>query len=102
MLYPEIHFKYCIHLSIWHEQGAAPEILLNTPSDFFQKIVSKLRECADICYERSKEIPCITSPSKPEGSMFAMVKTKSSAQLVSLAKNLLYSPSMGLCISDKA
>lgn len=55
-------------------QGAAPEILLNTPGDFFERIISTLRECADICYERSKEIPCITSPSKPEGSMFAMIK----------------------------
>ncbi|XP_057792499.1 tyrosine aminotransferase-like [Salvia miltiorrhiza] len=55
-------------------QGAVPQILENTPSDFFQKIVSTLRETADICYERSKEIPCITCPSRPEGSMFAMVK----------------------------
>ncbi|KAH6788905.1 Tyrosine transaminase family protein [Perilla frutescens var. frutescens] len=55
-------------------QGAAPQILENTPSDFFQKIISTLRECADISYEQSKEIPCITCPSKPEGSMFAMIK----------------------------
>ncbi|KAH6788908.1 Tyrosine transaminase family protein [Perilla frutescens var. frutescens] len=54
-------------------QGAVGEILQNTPSDFFEKIVSRLRECADICYERSKDIPCITCPTKPQGSMFAMV-----------------------------
>ncbi|XP_042007912.1 nicotianamine aminotransferase 1-like [Salvia splendens] len=55
-------------------QGAVPQILENTPPDFFQKIVSTLKETADICYERSKEIPCITCPSKPEGSMFVMMK----------------------------
>ncbi|KAH6833910.1 Tyrosine transaminase family protein [Perilla frutescens var. hirtella] len=54
-------------------QGAVGEILENTPSDFFEKIVSTLRECADICYEGSKDIPCITCPTKPQGSMFAMV-----------------------------
>ncbi|MGI4297506.1 aminotransferase class I/II-fold pyridoxal phosphate-dependent enzyme, partial [Klebsiella pneumoniae] len=36
--------------------------------------VNILREVADICYDRIKEIPCITCPSKPEGSMFVMVK----------------------------
>ncbi|KAK6134917.1 hypothetical protein DH2020_031337 [Rehmannia glutinosa] len=55
-------------------QGAVPQILENTPSDFFLKIVNTLRESAEICYNRSKEIPCITCPSKPEGSMFVMVK----------------------------
>ncbi|KAK6157174.1 hypothetical protein DH2020_011422 [Rehmannia glutinosa] len=54
--------------------GAVPQILENTPSDFFLKIVNTLRESADICYNRSNEIPCITCPSKPEGSMFVMVK----------------------------
>lgn len=55
-------------------QGAVPQILENTPIDFFGKVVTTLKECADICYERSKEIPCITCPSKPQGSMFAMIK----------------------------
>lgn len=55
-------------------QGAVPHIIENTPSDFFQQIVSTLKETAGICYKRSQEIPCITCPSKPEGSMFAMVK----------------------------
>ncbi|KAH9792308.1 Aminotran 1 2 domain-containing protein [Citrus sinensis] len=31
-------------------------------------------QTADICYDRLKEIPCITCPKKPEGSMFVMVK----------------------------
>ncbi|XP_073026697.1 tyrosine aminotransferase-like isoform X1 [Primulina eburnea] len=55
-------------------QGALSEILENTPSDFFEKIIVVLRECANIVYDRIKEIPCLTCPSKPEGSMFVMVK----------------------------
>ncbi|XP_051152264.1 tyrosine aminotransferase-like [Andrographis paniculata] len=55
-------------------QGALPQILENTPNDFFEGIKSTLKECSNILYDRCKEIPCITCPSKPEGSMFAMVK----------------------------
>ncbi|XP_051152266.1 tyrosine aminotransferase-like [Andrographis paniculata] len=55
-------------------QGALPQILENTPNDFFDKIKSTLKECSNILYDRCKEIPCITCPSKPEGSMFGMVK----------------------------
>ncbi|GFS41301.1 tyrosine transaminase family protein [Actinidia rufa] len=55
-------------------QGALPQILGKTGDDFFSKIVNILREVADICYDRIEEIPCITCPSKPEGSMFVMVK----------------------------
>ncbi|KAA8540154.1 hypothetical protein F0562_026846 [Nyssa sinensis] len=54
--------------------GAVPQILEKTNKDFFLKIVNILREAADICYDRIKEIPYITCPSKPEGSMFVMVK----------------------------
>ncbi|KAL3821451.1 hypothetical protein ACJIZ3_007356 [Penstemon smallii] len=55
-------------------QGAVEQIFENTPSDFFDKIVNTLRESAEICYDRVQEIPCLTCPSKPEGSMFVMVK----------------------------
>ncbi|PSS16423.1 Tyrosine aminotransferase [Actinidia chinensis var. chinensis] len=55
-------------------QGALPQILGKTGDDFFSKIVNILREVADICYDRIEEIPCITCPSKPEGSLFVMVK----------------------------
>lgn len=55
-------------------QGAIPQIIQNTKDDFFFKIVNMLRETADICYDRIKDIPCITCPSKPQGSMFVMVK----------------------------
>ncbi|CAL5342658.1 unnamed protein product [Camellia sinensis] len=55
-------------------QGALPQILEKTRGDFFSKIVNLLREAADVCYNRLREIPCITCPSKPEGSMFVMAK----------------------------
>ncbi|GAA0165165.1 transaminase [Lithospermum erythrorhizon] len=55
-------------------QAAVPQIIENTKEDFFSNIVDILREAADICYNRLKDIPCISCPSKPEGSMFVMVK----------------------------
>ncbi|XP_057953145.1 nicotianamine aminotransferase 1-like [Malania oleifera] len=55
-------------------QGAVPQILEMTQEDFFSKIIALLREDSDICYDRIQEIPCITCPHKPEGSMFVMVK----------------------------
>ncbi|KAK3043394.1 hypothetical protein RJ639_002696 [Escallonia herrerae] len=55
-------------------QGAIPQILGKTKEDFFSKIVNILKEAAEICYDGINDIPCITCPSKPEGSMFVMVK----------------------------
>ncbi|KAK6241717.1 Aminotransferase [Theobroma cacao] len=55
-------------------QGAIPQILEKTKDDFFAKILKICSQAADICYDRLKEIPCITCPHKPEGSMFVMVK----------------------------
>ncbi|XP_021295337.1 tyrosine aminotransferase-like [Herrania umbratica] len=55
-------------------QGAIPQLIENTKEDFFSKIICILREAADISYNIIKEIPCITCPKKPEGSMFVMVK----------------------------
>ncbi|KAL5793733.1 hypothetical protein ACOSP7_002327 [Xanthoceras sorbifolium] len=55
-------------------QGALPQILEKTKEDFYSKIIDILREAADICYDKMKEIPCITCPNKPEGGMFVMVK----------------------------
>ncbi|GMY24788.1 probable aminotransferase TAT2 isoform X1 [Fagus crenata] len=54
-------------------QGAIAQILENTKDDFFSKILNIIREAADICYDRIKEIPCLTCPYKPEGSMSVMV-----------------------------
>ncbi|KAH6785523.1 hypothetical protein C2S51_037978 [Perilla frutescens var. frutescens] len=55
-------------------QGAIPEIIENTPSDFFEKIVRTLKISSDICYQGTQEIPCLTCPTKPLGSMFVMMK----------------------------
>ncbi|XP_031394447.1 nicotianamine aminotransferase 1-like isoform X1 [Punica granatum] len=55
-------------------QGAVPQILEKTPDDFFSRTIDVLKQTADICYEMIKDIPCITCPYKPEGSMFVMVK----------------------------
>ncbi|XP_044465308.1 tyrosine aminotransferase-like [Mangifera indica] len=55
-------------------QGAVPQILEKTETVFYSKIIDILRVAADICYDRIKEIPCINCPTKPEGSMFVMVK----------------------------
>ncbi|OMO97100.1 Aminotransferase, class I/classII [Corchorus capsularis] len=55
-------------------QGAIPQIIENTKEEFFSNIICMLRESAEVCYNKIKEIPCITCPNKPEGSMFVMVK----------------------------
>ncbi|KAI3780619.1 hypothetical protein L2E82_10604 [Cichorium intybus] len=55
-------------------QGAVPSIIANTPASFFLNINKILSEVADVLYEILKEIPVVSCPHKPEGSMFAMVK----------------------------
>uniref|UniRef100_A0A5B6Z5S0 Putative aminotransferase TAT2 n=1 Tax=Davidia involucrata TaxID=16924 RepID=A0A5B6Z5S0_DAVIN len=41
---------------------------------FFKETITILKQTSDICCDRVKEIPCITCPHKPEGSMVVMVK----------------------------
>ncbi|PWA34508.1 tyrosine/nicotianamine aminotransferase, Pyridoxal phosphate-dependent transferase [Artemisia annua] len=55
-------------------QGAVPSIMKNTPDSFFMNINKLLKDAADMVYERLKEIPLVTCPHKPDGSMFVMVK----------------------------
>ncbi|CAI9089342.1 OLC1v1023904C1 [Oldenlandia corymbosa var. corymbosa] len=55
-------------------QGAIGQILEETKGDFLLKINNLLREAADSFCSKIKEIPCITCPSKPQGSMSAMVR----------------------------
>ncbi|KAK7860250.1 putative aminotransferase tat2 [Quercus suber] len=52
--------------------GAVAQILENTKDDFFSKIINIIKEAANICYDRIKEIPCLTCPHKPAGSMSVM------------------------------
>ena len=56
------------------KQAAIPEIIANTDKAFFENAMKVLREAAEICYLKLKDIECITCPHKPEGSMFVMVK----------------------------
>uniref|UniRef100_A0A0E0JYU2 Aminotransferase class I/classII large domain-containing protein n=1 Tax=Oryza punctata TaxID=4537 RepID=A0A0E0JYU2_ORYPU len=55
-------------------QGALPDILAKTDEAFFANALGVVKEAAEICYEKLKEIDCITCPHKPEGSMFVMAK----------------------------
>ncbi|KAJ4781814.1 Tyrosine aminotransferase [Rhynchospora pubera] len=55
-------------------QGALPQIIEKTKDDFFNNIINVLRDAAEICYNKIKDIKCLTCPHKPEGSMFVMVK----------------------------
>ncbi|PSR96377.1 Aminotransferase [Actinidia chinensis var. chinensis] len=55
-------------------QAAVPRILQQTEEVFFEKTINILKQSSDICCDLIKEIPCITCPHKPEGSMAVMVK----------------------------
>ncbi|XP_008229009.1 PREDICTED: probable aminotransferase TAT2 [Prunus mume] len=55
-------------------QGAIPQIFDRTKETFFSNIIGIMREAADIVYEMIKEIPCLTCPHKPQGSMVVLVK----------------------------
>ncbi|CAI0440940.1 unnamed protein product [Linum tenue] len=55
-------------------QAAVPRILEETGEVFFKKTIKVLKQTSDICFDRMKEISCITCPHKPEGSMAVMMK----------------------------
>lgn len=55
-------------------QAAVPQIIERTNEAFFKKNIDMLRLTADICCSRISEIPCLTCPDKPKGSMAMMVK----------------------------
>lgn len=55
-------------------QAAVPRIIEQTDEVFFRETINVLKNSSDICYKWIKEIPCITCPYKPEGSMAVMVK----------------------------
>ncbi|CAM6090319.1 unnamed protein product [Calypogeia fissa] len=55
-------------------QAALPEILQNTPQSFFDKTQDHLRAGADVCYTRASKIQGLSVPTRPEGSMFMMIK----------------------------
>ncbi|PON39015.1 LOW QUALITY PROTEIN: Tyrosine/nicotianamine aminotransferase [Parasponia andersonii] len=55
-------------------QAAVPLILEQTEEVYFKRTNYLLKNSSDICCDRIKEIPCITCPRRPEGSMAVMVK----------------------------
>lgn len=74
-------------LILW--QGALPEILERTKEDFFSKIVAILKDSASLSYAKVKEIPCLTCPSKPEGSMFLMVMWWKTLDIVLICSEIM-------------
>lgn len=66
------HGKYLL-LNDSHFQGAIPQIFERTKETFFSNIIGIMKEAADIVYEMIKEIPCLTCPHKPQGSMVVLV-----------------------------
>ncbi|CAL0328880.1 unnamed protein product [Lupinus luteus] len=55
-------------------QAAVPRIISQTEVVFFQKTIDHLKHTLDICCQEIEDIPCISYPYKPEGSMAMMVK----------------------------
>ncbi|KAL5564317.1 hypothetical protein UlMin_027481 [Ulmus minor] len=55
-------------------QAAVPRIIEQTEEVFYKRTTYLLKQNSDFCCDRIKEIPCITCPHKPEGSMAVMVK----------------------------
>ncbi|XP_026437443.1 probable aminotransferase TAT2 [Papaver somniferum] len=70
----------CLNISgdpVTFIQAAIPLIIEKTTDDFFNNVITIMRKCSGILYDRIKDIDCLTCPHKPEGSMFAMVKFNS-------------------------
>ncbi|KAL4580363.1 hypothetical protein LXL04_016554 [Taraxacum kok-saghyz] len=64
-------------------QAAVPRILKETSDTFFTRTLDILRHSSDLCIKKIKDIPCLTCPTKPQGSMAMMVKLN-----VSLLKDI--------------
>lgn len=64
------------------QQAAVPRILEQTEESFFEKTIGILKHSSDICYSRIKEIPFLTCPQKPSGSMAMMVSELSKKRRV--------------------
>uniref|UniRef100_A0A0C9RQN5 TSA: Wollemia nobilis Ref_Wollemi_Transcript_1586_1735 transcribed RNA sequence n=1 Tax=Wollemia nobilis TaxID=56998 RepID=A0A0C9RQN5_9CONI len=59
-------------------QAAVPQILEKTTKDFYKKMLHMLSHVAQILYNRIQKLDLLYCPSKPQGSMFVMVKINSS------------------------
>ncbi|PWA86512.1 tyrosine transaminase family protein [Artemisia annua] len=64
-------------------QAAVPQILKETSDTFFTRTLNILKHSSDLCVKKIEDIPCLTCPTKPQGSMAMMVKLN-----VSLLKDI--------------
>ncbi|KAL0353788.1 UNVERIFIED_CONTAM: putative aminotransferase TAT2 [Sesamum angustifolium] len=64
-------------------QAAVPAVIEGTQEVFFNKTINILKQNSDTCFQKIKEIRCISCPHKAEGSMALMVKLN-----VSLLKDI--------------
>ncbi|CAH1444555.1 unnamed protein product [Lactuca virosa] len=64
-------------------QAAVPRIIKETSDTFFMRTLDILKHTSDVCMKKIKDIPCLTCPTKPQGSMAMMVKLN-----VSLLKDI--------------
>ncbi|CAK9182977.1 unnamed protein product [Ilex paraguariensis] len=55
-------------------QAAVPRIIEQSEEVFFMRTINILKQSSEICCNKIKEIPCLTCPQKPQGSMAVMVK----------------------------
>ncbi|GAB2277984.1 hypothetical protein Dimus_012685 [Dionaea muscipula] len=55
-------------------QAAVPRILEQTDKAFYRRTMDALKLNSDRCFDGMNEIPCLTCPHKPDGSMAFMVK----------------------------
>lgn len=55
-------------------QAAVPRIIEQTDEVFFKKTINILKQTSNICCDMIKEIPCLSCPQKPQGSMAVMIK----------------------------
>ena len=55
-------------------QAALPNILKKTTQEFHEQTLRTLCLAADICYSRAQKLDVLCCHSKPQGSMFLMVK----------------------------
>lgn len=72
MKYPTTYVPYLFNSLFC--QAAVPQIIERTDEAFFERNIDMLRQTADICCSRISEIPCLTCPDKPKGSMALMVR----------------------------
>ncbi|CAN0915590.1 Nicotianamine aminotransferase 1 [Linum grandiflorum] len=69
--------KDCINISADPAtliQGAIPQILKNSDSDFYVEINELMKKVADFCYDKFQDMHGISCPHKAEGAMFIMIK----------------------------